>query len=114
MTENDRECPERSDDMGRLIDADTLIKELWNKHNEVDKEVTNYADTDEVKDIICSIVSMDDGQPTAYDIDKVVEELQSEAERWEDSGNEYGDECEIAVARGLRNAIEIVKAGVKE
>ena len=43
----------------------------------------------------------------------VVEELKKEAERWEDSGKEYKDKCEIAVGRGLRNAIEIVKAGVK-
>lgn len=37
-------------------------------------------------------------QPTAYSIDKVVEELKSESERWEESGKEYGgvsnDVCE--------------------
>ena len=49
--------------------------------------------------------------PTAYSVDKVVEELEKEAERWEDSGKEYKDKCEIAVGRGLRNAIEIVKQG---
>ena len=37
--------------------------------------------------------------------------MQSEVERWEDSGKKYDDKCEIAVARGLRNAIEIVKQG---
>ena len=41
----------------------------------------------------------------------VVEELKKEAERWEDSGKEYKDKCEIAVGRGLRKAIEIVKKG---
>ena len=46
---------------------------------------------------------------TVYSVDNVVEELEKEAERWEDSGKEYKDNCEIAVARGLRNAIEIVK-----
>lgn len=35
--------------------------------------------------------------------------MKSEVERWEDSGKKYDDKCEIAVARGLRNAIEIVK-----
>ena len=52
-------------------------------------------------------------QQTAYSIDDVIEKLKSDAERWEDSGKEYKDRCEIAVGRGLRNAIEIVKAGVK-
>lgn len=64
--------------------------------------------SDDAKDTVLRIVNE---QPTAYDIDKVVEELQSEVERWEDSGKEYGDLCEIALARGLRNAIEIVKQG---
>ena len=52
-----------------------------------------------------------DNEPTAYDIDRVVKELEKEAERWEDSGKEYKDKCEIAVGRGLRNSIEIVKQG---
>ena len=41
--------------------------------------------------------------------EKIIEKLESEAERWEDSGKEYEDRCEIAVARGIKNAIEIVK-----
>ena len=52
-------------------------------------------------------------QQTAYSVDEVIEKLKSDAERWEDSGKYYKDRCEIAVGRGLRNAIEIVKAGVK-
>ena len=43
--------------------------------------------------------------------EKIIEKLESEAKRWEDSGTEYEDKCEIAVGRGLRNAIEIVKQG---
>ena len=50
-------------------------------------------------------------QQTAYSIDEVIEKLKSDAERWEDSGKEYKDRCEIAVGRGLRNAIEIVNQG---
>ena len=50
-------------------------------------------------------------QQTAYSIYDVIEKLKSDAERWEDSGKEYKDRCEIAVGRGLRNAIEIVKQG---
>ena len=41
--------------------------------------------------------------------EKIIEQLKSEVKRWEDSGTEYKDKCEIAVGRGLRNAIEIVK-----
>lgn len=42
-------------------------------------------------------------------IELIIEQLKSEVKRWEDSGTEYKDKCEIAVGRGLRNAIEIVK-----
>lgn len=49
--------------------------------------------------------------PTAYSVANVVEELGKEAKRWEDSGKRYEDECEIAVGKGLRKAIEIVKHG---
>lgn len=41
--------------------------------------------------------------------EKIINELESEAERWEDSGKEYNDKCEISVGRGFRNAIKIVK-----
>ena len=46
--------------------------------------------------------------------EKIIKKLQSEVERWEDSGKQYNDRCEIAVARGLRNAIEIVKQTAAE
>lgn len=46
--------------------------------------------------------------------DKIIEKLESEAKRWEDSGTEYEDKCEIAVGRGLRNAIKIVKQEAEE
>lgn len=46
--------------------------------------------------------------------EKIIKKLQSEVERWEDSGKQYNDRCEIAVARGLRNAIEIVKQTATE
>lgn len=46
--------------------------------------------------------------------ENIIEKLESEAKRWEDSGTEYKDKCEIAVGRGLRNAIEIVKQEAKQ
>ena len=38
--------------------------------------------------------------------EKIIEKLESEAKRWEDSGTEYKDKCEIAVGRGFKNAID--------
>ena len=49
--------------------------------------------------------------PTAYDVDAVVEQLESESDRWQDSGDAYNDEKEKGVAIGFRKAIEIVKGG---
>ena len=61
----------------------------------------------------CKMQTVEDAKKEAVNeyVKLVVEELKKEAERWEDSGKEYKDKCEIAVARGLRNAIEIVKHG---
>ena len=58
-----------------------------------------------------SILDFIDAQPTAYDVDKVVEQLKSESARWQDSGDAYNDEKEKGVAIGFRKAIEIVKGG---
>ena len=41
--------------------------------------------------------------------EKIIAQLKIEVKRWEDSGTEYKDKCEIAIGRGLRKAIEIVK-----
>lgn len=57
------------------------------------------------------IMNVIDEQPTAYDVDKVVEQLKSESARWQDSGDAYNDEKEKGVAIGFRKAIEIVKGG---
>lgn len=86
----------------RLIDADDFYERMEN-----DTDLCAEMEKDGLK----ALKKYLDLQPTAYDIDKVVEELHSEVERWEDSGKEYNDNCEIAVARGLRNAIKIVKQG---
>lgn len=84
----------------RLIDADNFLERF---------EKMCKTELDNVIAIILKGTLIN--EPTAYDIDKVIEELEKEAERWEDSGKEYKDKCEIAVGRGLRNSIEIIKAG---
>lgn len=78
----------------RLIDADKLEN----------VDFSDCIDSMEIMNVI-------DEQPTAYDVDKVVEQLESELARWQDSGDAYNDEKEKGVATGFRKAIEIVKGG---
>ena len=80
----------------RLIDADELKKNLL-----------EYNYTTEHNQIFRYI----DEQPAAYDVAKVVEQLESESARWQDSGDAYNDEKEKGVAIGFRKAIEVVKGG---
>ena len=49
--------------------------------------------------------------PTAFDKEKVIEELRSEASRWHESGVEFKDENEKSIAAGFRLATRIVKKG---
>ena len=46
----------------RLIDANILIENIWKKHKEAEK--LSYYSADEVKDMLCKIVSLIDEQPT--------------------------------------------------
>lgn len=50
-------------------------------------------------------------QPTAFDKEKVIEELRSEASRWHESGVKFKDENEKGVAAGFRLATHIVEKG---
>ena len=57
----------------RLIDADALIAQISEKHK---KEEESYdMCVDELKEIFCSIVALVEKQPTAYDPDKVLDQL---------------------------------------
>lgn len=78
--------------MGRLIDADELLRR-WD-------ELPNRSriEFDQV------IMLM----PIAYDVDKVVEQLENERKFWE---NAYDSNLEKEKARSYEHAIEIVKAG---
>ena len=89
--------------MGRLIDADVLIKQIWKKHKETEDSYDLCVD--ELKGVFCSIVATVDELPTAYDTDKVVEQLEaySNADEAEQAGT-------IPVIE-LEDAIKIVKAG---
>lgn len=74
----------------RLIDADELIKDR------VENDPVRIA-------VKCA--------PTAFDKEKVIEELRSEASRWHESGVEFKDENEKGVAAGFRLATHIVEKG---
>lgn len=91
----------------RLIDADKLMEKL----GECFYDTTNPAVRRAAHDTMALCQSLVDEQPTAYDVDKVVEELQSESDRWKESGEAYEDEKKLGVADGFKRAIEIVKSG---
>lgn len=90
----------------RLIDADELEKVMTE-----DWFLEILAAQDGKSSIKKDIENMIDSVPLAYDVEKVVEELESEAERWHDSGKEYNDKKELGVAGGFRYAIPIVRKG---
>lgn len=75
----------------RLIDADKIIDSLGNS------------------DMDFAIGAVVDEQPTAFDVDKVVEELEMLIE---DKVSESGDDWYTAEC--LNEAVEIVKGGVVE
>lgn len=59
--------------MERLIDANKLIEQIWKKLKE--EEESYDLCVDELKDVFCGIVALVDEQPTAYDPDKVVQQI---------------------------------------
>ena len=96
--------------MGRLIDADKLYDDLADKL----KWLMGYGDDVYLSvgdDIRCAVAN----QPTAYDLDKVVEQLEELKSLvpvnriLDDIVNEKPKELGMLIA--YRKAIEIVKAG---
>lgn len=85
--------------MGRLIDADKLKADL-------EKAISKNEDMDCLD--FLRIASVIDKQPTAYDPDKVVEQLENERKFWE---NAYDSNLGKEKARSYEHAIEIVKGG---
>ena len=99
----------------RLIDADDLIAYL----NDYARQETSYSDEDnaDIRDVIQECIEAVEEQPTAYDIDKVVERLKKEAEYshadYLEYAREHGfDEDADWHFSGLKRAVEIVKSGI--
>lgn len=89
--------------MGILIDAGKLIDTIWKRHEEVEDKYDLCVD--ELKGIYCDVVSVIDAQPTAYDVNKVLEQFEDATAIGADCvGNAF--EC---IPKYM--AIEIVKAG---
>ena len=92
----------------RLIDADALVKDLSYLYTK------NHIPVDmRAKEILTTIME----QPTACDIDKLIEELKELKMRYfltiANTGDEKSDFAYENVGNALDKAIEIVKAGVK-
>ena len=77
----------------KLIDAD-LLKQNCKCSGEFED---NFKCVD-----LFSLANVIDAQPTAYDVDKVVEQLEKES---------YQELCDSERIVNLKDAIEIVKAG---
>ena len=94
--------------MGRLIDADKLKADL-------EKAISKNEDMDCLD--FLRVASVIDAQPTAYEQNKVVDQLESELRLADKEKERCARENPLqfdsakGYAMGLSNAIEIVKAG---
>ena len=89
--------------MSRLIDADSYLKKFCNRFCSV-KECTSTQ-----KKSCCIAISLND-EPTAFDVDKVVERLQEQEEKHFHHDFDK-DKFEFGAFVASVNAIEIVKEG---
>lgn len=94
----------------RLIDADKIIKSVTDEMLKAELNSPIYCT---LECVIADIGS----QPTAYDVDKVIELLKEKVEHAESKAAEYDEQGDIAMmdiwdtkAKTYRNAIEIVKS----
>ena len=95
--------------MARLIDADALL-EQYNL-----KDATKYGNKDAEQQahsystmMLYEIADMIEDAPTAYDVEKVVEQLEEKANTEGFDCEEYEDEIKMQC---YRDAIDIVKGG---
>lgn len=93
----------------RLIDADKLI--LYLNDFMLQQSPIDVQDIESIKvsAVIKDCIKAVDEQPTAYNIEKVVEELENEKKFWNDAT--YNKEIGKQKARSYAYAIEIVKGG---
>ena len=87
----------------RLIDADLLLSQIGNRYDEKKNIVP-----DNLAEGFVQMEKLIKEQPTAYDVDKVVEVLETEGSKIE---IQYENNYEKGLLDGIGEAIEIVKAG---
>lgn len=98
--------------MGRLIDDNLLKKGIkkWLKPSKPDED--EYIS---ITDALVSILQEIEEQPTAYNVDKVIEQLEIMRMRYyltyANTENRTNDKVWEKVSRAIDNAIEIVKCG---
>lgn len=96
--------------MSRLIDADVFKEYIKNGF----QDAANLFKSEECRDVARQITEAFcrdiDEQPTAYDIDKVVEQLKERSKEFNSGLRLHGKPENMRTDE----AIEIVKAGVKE
>lgn len=90
----------------RLIDADKIKQSVTNEMLKAELNSPVY------RTLECVIADIDN-QPTAYNVDKVVERLEElmKAECEEDFDEEYEDGISVGKYRAYTDAVEIVKSG---
>ena len=86
-----------------MIDADLLLPQIGNRYDEK-KDIV----PDNLAEGFVQMEKLIKEQPTAYDVDKVVEQLENERKFWE---NAYDGNLGKEKARSYGHAIEIVKGG---
>ena len=96
--------------MSRLIDADKLLDDM---KKELEKAVNDEnLDKDECMVILTSAIALKDfvnRQPTAYNVDKVVEQLEEQKMWYETHG--VNKDMNKGIIGATCKAIEIVKRG---
>lgn len=105
---------ERENDMSRLIDADLLMRkcEKWLKPKAPDED-----EMVSLTDIAVSMLMEIEEQPTAFDVEKVVEQLQGISDEAQDEISVCEREaCQYyyGFSDGVDKAIEIVKRGGRD
>ena len=100
--------------MGRLIDADKLLETLQDLEPHCENKDYEYGMLNTMRYYMPKIIN---DEPTVFDVDKVVNQLESELRLADKEKERCARENPLqfdsakGYAMGLSNAIEIVKAG---
>ena len=102
--------------MGRLIDADKLLETLQDLEPHCENKDYEYGMLNMMRYYMPKIIN---DEPTAYDVDKVVKQLEEERELSYADFDRYAEEVSPCLDaeyddffhRGLERAIKIVKGG---